>query len=66
LQEENVNDATCMLTPVKEELIKPEITFEDDDMLVGNQEALGLDNFFNFRTSDSVFERCSGDHSRTR
>jgi hypothetical protein len=38
-----------MLTPVKEEHIKPEITFEDDDMFAGNQEVLGLDNFFNFQ-----------------
>ncbi|KDR07946.1 oocyte zinc finger protein XlCOF6.1-like [Zootermopsis nevadensis] len=41
VQEENMNDGSCLLTTVKEENIKPEITFEDD-LLVVNHAALGL------------------------
>lgn len=45
-----MNDGSCLLTTVKEENIKPEITFEDD-LLVVNHAALGLDNFFSFQTA---------------
>jgi hypothetical protein len=41
LQEENSSDGTCILTPVKEEVIKPEITIEEDDMLVVHNDSLG-------------------------
>lgn len=44
LQEENSRSHTCILTPVKEEVIKPEITIEED-MLVVHNDSLGLDHF---------------------
>jgi hypothetical protein len=66
LQEGDMNDRTCMLIPVKEEHIKPEITFEDDDILVGNKDGLGSDEFFNFQNSEYMFEICSCDCSRIR
>lgn len=43
LQEENSSDS--ILTPVKEEVIKPEISI-DEDMLVVHNDSLGLDQFF--------------------
>ncbi|PNF15585.1 hypothetical protein B7P43_G16485 [Cryptotermes secundus] len=43
LQEESSSDGTCTSAPVKEELIKLEITIEDDDMLVRDNESPGLD-----------------------
>jgi hypothetical protein len=55
-----------MLTTVKEELIKPEITIEDDGMHIGNHNSLGLDNSFNLQSPELMFEICSGDHSKMR
>jgi hypothetical protein len=46
LQEENSNDGAHILTPVKEEIIKPEITIEEDDMLIVHNDSLGLAHFF--------------------
>ncbi|GFG37262.1 hypothetical protein Cfor_10955 [Coptotermes formosanus] len=42
IQEENSNDGAHILTPVKEEIIKPEITIEEDDMLIVHNDSLGL------------------------
>jgi hypothetical protein len=51
LQEENSSNGTCMLTSVKEEVIKPEITIEDDDLLVVHNDSIGLDHFLNLPAS---------------
>jgi hypothetical protein len=51
-----------MSAPVKEELIKLEISVEDDDMLVRDNGSPGLDNFFNLQSSRSIFKMCCSYH----
>lgn len=55
LQEENSSNGTCMLTSVKEEVIKPEITIEDDDLLVVHNDSIGLDHFLNLPASGWIY-----------
>jgi hypothetical protein len=60
LQEENCSDS--ILTPVKEEVIKPEISI-DEEVLIVHNDSLGLDQFFKtYEDLSQCFEICSGDH----